>query len=114
MKLKNEKSTNETELIRCVQRVSAETQLNASEGNVAGKADIGGKGGIEGKRGIGGKRGKGDRRHLPKRHQLFARTLTWCPAVCVTENNSPSSSPSSAVVQCMSRKVSVLHPGTLN
>ena len=63
--------------------------------------------------GIGGKRGKGDRRDLRKRHQSFALTLTWCPAVCVTESNGPSPSPSSASLQCMSRKVSVLHPSIL-
>ena len=43
-------------VIRCVQRVFAETQVSAPEGNVAGKG------------GIGGKRGKGNRRDLPKRH----------------------------------------------
>ena len=88
-----------TILIRCVQRVSAETQLNASEGNVAGKGGkggiggiggIGGKGGIRGIGGIGGKTGKGDRRDLPKRHQSFACTLTWCPAVYVAESVCPS------------------------
>ena len=102
--------------IRCVQRVSAETQLNASEGNIAGKGGKGsiggiggtggrggrggkgGKGGIGGRGGIGDKRGKGDRRDLPKRHQSFSRILTWCPAVCVTENNGSSPSPSSAIV----------------
>ena len=91
-------------------RMSAETQLNASEGNVAGKGGIGrilGKGGIGG---IGGKRGKEDRRDLPKRHQSFARTLIWCPAVCVTESVCPSPSPSSAAVQCRLGKVSVLRP----
>ena len=107
--------------VRCIQRVSAETQLNSSEGNVAGKAGIGGIGGkgvIKGKEGeggirnIGGKRDKGDSRDLPKRHQSLARTLTWCPAVYVTETNAPSPSRSSAVVQCMLRKVSLLrlHP----
>ena len=81
--------------IRCVQRVFVETQLDASEGNVAVKG------------------GKGDRRDLPKRHQSFARALTWCPAVCVPENNGPSPSPSPGALQYMSRKVSILHPGTL-
>ena len=42
--------------IRCIQRVSAETQLNTSGGNVAGKGDIGG---IGGKGGIGGTGGMG-------------------------------------------------------
>ena len=84
-----------------------ETQLNASERNVAGKGGIGNK---RGKGGIGNKRGKGGRRDFPKRHQSFVRTHTWCPAVCVTENNGPSPSPSSAVEQCVLGKVSVLRP----
>ena len=93
-----------------------------SIGDIEGKGGIGyieGKGGIgyiEGKGGIGdiaGKRGKGDYEDLRKRHQSFALTLTWCPAVCVTESNDTSPSPSSAALQCMSRKVSVLHPSTL-
>ena len=63
---------------RCVQRVSLETQLNASEGNVAGKG------------GIRNKRDKGNRRGLPKRHQSFAHTLTWCSAVYVAESVCPS------------------------
>ena len=63
--------------------------------------DIGGIGGIGDIGGIEGKRGKGDRRDFRKRHQSFARTLTWCPAVCVTESNGPSPSPSSAALQCM-------------
>ena len=79
-------------------------------GGIGGIGDIGGIGGIKG---IGGKRGKGDRGDLRKRHQSFARTFTWCPAVCATESNGPSPSPSSVAQQCMSRKLSVLHPGTL-
>ena len=39
--------------------MSAETQLNASEGNVAGKGGKGGKGGKEGKGGKGDKGGRG-------------------------------------------------------
>ena len=79
--------------------MSAESQLNPSEGNVAGKGGKGGiggkggkggKGGIEGKAGKGGKRSKGDRRDFPERHQSFVGTLTWCPAVYVAESVCPS------------------------
>ena len=75
--------------------MSVETQLNASEKNVASKGGIG---------------GKEDRRGLPKRHQSFARTFTWCPAVCVTESNGRSLSPSPGTLQYVSRKVTVLRP----
>ena len=79
--------------------MSVETQLNASEGNVAGKGGIagigveegigsirggigdiecivGGRGGIGGEEGIGSKTGKGDRRDFSERYQSFFRILT--------------------------------------